>query len=142
MPNRRPHDHIGNFNFKVEIDGITAAQFRSMETTTGGVAHKVQPTQAAALLLPAVQKASEITLKKGYTSTDVIWDWRSAVTRRLGKRKDVTIAAYDVSGREVMKLNLAGALPTGLTGSATASADGQRPIEQVSLKFEKVSLKW
>lgn len=23
-PNRRPHDHIGNFNFTVEIDGISA----------------------------------------------------------------------------------------------------------------------
>ncbi|MEO0601759.1 MAG: hypothetical protein AAF211_09995 [Myxococcota bacterium] len=22
-PNRRAHDHIGNFNFKVEIEGVT-----------------------------------------------------------------------------------------------------------------------
>lgn len=26
-PNRRQHDHIGNFNFKVEIEGITVTAF-------------------------------------------------------------------------------------------------------------------
>lgn len=28
-PNRREHDHIGNFNFKVEIEGVTVSAFKS-----------------------------------------------------------------------------------------------------------------
>lgn len=27
MPNRRPHDHIGNRNFRVEIEGVTQGAF-------------------------------------------------------------------------------------------------------------------
>jgi hypothetical protein len=27
MPNRRAHDHIGAFNFNVEIEGVTAGAF-------------------------------------------------------------------------------------------------------------------
>jgi len=27
-PNRRAHDHIGNFNFKVEIEGVTVSAFK------------------------------------------------------------------------------------------------------------------
>ena len=29
--NRRAHDHIGQFNFKMEIDGVTQAAFRNVE---------------------------------------------------------------------------------------------------------------
>lgn len=33
-PNRRAHDHIGNFNFKVEIEGVTQGALKdSWETT-------------------------------------------------------------------------------------------------------------
>lgn len=33
-PNRRPHDHIGSFNFKVEIEGVTqgVVQAKTVET--------------------------------------------------------------------------------------------------------------
>ncbi len=27
MPSRRAHDHIGAFNFKVEVEGVTAGAF-------------------------------------------------------------------------------------------------------------------
>ena len=30
-PNRRAHDHIGNFNFTVEIDGISAGLFEASQ---------------------------------------------------------------------------------------------------------------
>lgn len=32
-PSRRAHDHIGNFNFKVEIEGVTDVVKTSWETT-------------------------------------------------------------------------------------------------------------
>ena len=38
-PNRRPHDHIGNFNFKVEIEGVTQGVFGSAR---GGQASVVE----------------------------------------------------------------------------------------------------
>jgi phage tail-like protein len=31
MPNRREFDHIGSFNFRVEIEGVTMAAFRNVE---------------------------------------------------------------------------------------------------------------
>jgi hypothetical protein len=33
-PNRRPHDHIGNFNFKVEIEGVTQGVVEAKTTET------------------------------------------------------------------------------------------------------------
>jgi hypothetical protein len=30
MPNRRELDHIGNFNFRVEIDGVSVAAFHEV----------------------------------------------------------------------------------------------------------------
>jgi len=38
MPNRRPHDHVGNFNFKVEIEGVSTAFVSKVDGLGGGAA--------------------------------------------------------------------------------------------------------
>jgi hypothetical protein len=86
-PNRRAHDHIGNFNFKVEIEGIAVGGFKSSqglgallaaagtpEVITraikfdGGRRAKVGPTQGR-VMVNFILSAPTEGLPAGYTCT-------------------------------------------------------------------------
>ena len=116
MPNRRPHDHIGNFNWRVEMDGKHVGTFQVLETASEEIHKNARAVPAVGLLLPAVQPAigrrsKVVTLKKGYATTPDLQQWWTAVTRKMATRRDVTIIGGDRTGRRQVKLSLRSAIP-------------------------------
>jgi hypothetical protein len=93
MPNRREFDHIGNYNFKVEIEGVTVAAFQEvggLEVTTEVVEFQ-DGDDITTRKRPGRTNYSNLVLKRGYTASDELWEWMSktidgTVERKSGSR--------------------------------------------------------
>ena len=89
MPNRRPFDHIGNYNFKVEINGVTVAAFTEVSGLES-VTEVVETSDGDGLPIrkrPGRTTYSNIVLSRGYINTDELWLWRKAVADGMVERK-------------------------------------------------------
>lgn len=85
-PNRRAHDHIGNFNFTIEVDGVAVGQFDSedgldavlraagtpkiatqrVDFDDGRLANPMSPTQGQVFVYFTLVEPTE-GLPEGYT---------------------------------------------------------------------------
>ena len=93
MPNRRAFDLIGNFNFKVEIEGVTQGAFKNVEGLDSET-EVVEYQDGEDIVLrkrPGRTKYSNLTLKRGYINTDELWNWRKAVIDGKVERKSGSV---------------------------------------------------
>ncbi len=107
------------FRFRVEIDGITVAQFSEVsgiqvETETesyeeGGVNDFVHQ-------FPKRTKYQHITLKRGITDVEEMWKWHQDVVNGKFKRKNGSIILLDSNGEEKWRWNFFQAFPVKWTG--------------------------
>ena len=89
MPNRRPYDHIGAFNFKVEIEGVTQGAFRNVEGLDSET-EIVEFQDGDDIILrkrPGRTKYSNVTLKRGYINNTELCDWRKKFIEGKVERK-------------------------------------------------------
>lgn len=102
MPTRRMEafgDPIGNYNFKVEIDGVDAGHFTAVDGLS--IEQEVVEFQNGDDPLtrkrPGRVKYGDITLKKGYIATTILNDWIEAARCGHGDytRKDMSIVLHD-----------------------------------------------
>jgi len=96
-PNRRPHDHIGNFNFKVEIEGVTQGAIRM--ATSEAVACSVEDSkgevQELTLRVSADQKVptkfDTVNLKGNDGKTLVLTDVKLASSAIKGAERHLVL---------------------------------------------------
>jgi len=86
-PSRRMEDFgdfIGNYNFRVEIDGVDAGQFTSVDglSIEQEVIEYQNGDDPLTRKRPGRVKYGDITLKKGYVASTVLNDWIEAA--RIG----------------------------------------------------------
>ena len=108
-----------SFRFRIEIDGITVAQFSEVsgiqaETETepyeeGGVNDFVHQ-------LPKRTKYPHITLKRGITDVNELWSWHQDVVSGKFKRKNGSIILLSEAGDDKWRWNFSQAFPVKWTG--------------------------
>ncbi|MFN3202997.1 MAG: phage tail protein [Bradymonadia bacterium] len=136
--NRRKHDHIGNFNFKVEIDGVTVGAFRNVEGLDAET-EVVEYQDGDDLRLrkrPGRTKYSDITLKRGYISTMELWDWRKRVMDGVVQRKSGSIVLCNDKGDEVMRYNFYDGWPSKWKGFTLDGKGTDAVVEEISISHE------
>jgi phage tail-like protein len=95
-------DFIGNYNFRVEIDGVDAGQFTAVDglSIEREVIEYRNGDDPLTRKRPGRVKYGDITLKKGYIASTVLNDWIEAA--RLGSgdipRADLRIVLTSASG--------------------------------------------
>ena len=140
MPNRRPFDHIGNFNFKVEINGVTVAAFKNVEGLDSET-EVVEFQDGDDIVLrkrPGRTKYSNITLKRGYVNTDELWVWRKAVIDGHVERKAGSVILLDDAAGEIMRYNFYEAWPCKWKGFTLDGKGTDVNVEEIELAVEKV----
>lgn len=112
MPARRTEafgDPIGNYNFKVTIDGVDAGQFTAVDGLS--VEQEVVEYQNGDDMLlrkrPGRVKYGDLTFKKGYVASTVLNDWIEAARVGNGEyqRKQVSVVLDDNIGTEIKRWN-------------------------------------
>lgn len=143
---KKPYPYT-SFRFRIEIDGITVAQVSEvtglqLETETeqyeeGGVNDYVHQ-------LPKRTKYQHITLKRGLTDLDELWQWyRNVVNGTLvrGKfdRRNGSIILMDGNGADRWRWNFSQAYPVKWSGPDLKADGNAVAFETVELAHNGIS---
>jgi phage tail-like protein len=139
-------DPLGNFRFRVEIDGIAQAGFSEVEiapTTTDAIDYREGTDPAHVRKLSGLTRFGNITLKRGMTDSLDLYQWYKQVTegQLAGNRRQVAIIVADESGADVARFLVSEAWPIKYQPSeldATGSAVLIETLELVNEGIERV----
>ena len=131
-----------NFMFHVEIQGLIVAGFSEasglqVETETedyreGGVNDYVHK-------LPKISKQSNISLKRGITDSDVLWQWHRDVVNGIIERKNGRIILFDVQGNEKWRWEFIEAFPVKWSGPEFKADGGTVALETLELAHHGIT---
>ena len=96
-------DHIGAYNFTVEIEGIQAGYFKGVDglSTEMEVIEYQDGDDLTLRKRPGRAKYGDITLKKGYVVTPDLQKWFEDVQNGNVSRKTITVKLLDNTGKDV-----------------------------------------
>ena len=101
MPTGARVDPFRNFNFRVEIDGITQAAFAECSgfgSTNDPIEYREGTDRTTVRKLPGLTKYTNITLKWGLTDSRELFSWYVDVTKGKVDRKNGSIVLTDLDG--------------------------------------------
>lgn len=136
----RGHDHIGNFNFRVEIEGLAAGAFKEIEGM-GSETEVIEYGWMPARILrkrPGRTKYFDITFKRGYTNDPTLWEWRKKVIDGAIERKSGSIIICADDGDEISRWNFFDAWPTKWKGFSLKGKGNDGVVEEITMTLEKL----
>jgi phage tail-like protein len=133
------NDPYAQFNFVIEIDGVEVAGF----TEVGGLAaesdvieYREGNEQATVRKLPGLRKYSNITLKRGYTQSAALWDWRKTSEDGQTERRDGAIVLMDEDRSPVLRWLFRNGWLSKYEGPALNSTTNEAAIESLEIAHE------
>ena len=140
MPNRRQHDPLGNYNFRVEIEGVTQGAFKAVEGLDSST-EVIEYQDGDDLTLrkrPGRTRYSNIVLKRGFVNSDEFWRWRKAVIDGRLERKSGSIILLDDSGGEVIRYNFYEGWPCVWKGFDLDGRGADSSVEEIEIAVERM----
>lgn len=134
-------DPFNNYNFLVEIDGITRAAFQEasgFDSTVDVMEHREGGENTTPRKLPGQTKYSNISLKWGITDDRELYDWHRRVVQGDTERKNGSIVLLDRRGEETVRWNFFRAWPTKWDGPDLNAEGTDVAIEMLELAHEGV----
>ncbi|MEZ5777133.1 MAG: phage tail protein [Paracoccaceae bacterium] len=143
MP-RRATDPVGNYNFIVEIDGVGNGAFSEvsgLDSETEVIEYRAgNDVNPSVRKIPGLHKFGDVTLKRGITGSNGIWQWRKQVVDGQIERRGVSIILLDEARAEVMRWNLFEAWPAKYAGPMLAATGNEVAIETLVIVCERIEL--
>lgn len=140
-------DALGAYNFQVEVDGVTIAQFKEasgLSTEIKVIEHEeVMPGgKAVVKKIPGPMKWGDITLKRGKTEDKGWWDWINAVHKGdiSDARRNGSIVIYDYALGEKARYNFINAWPSKVNVSGLKAGGSEVVVEEVTLVHEGLEI--
>ena len=103
-------DPYRNYNFKLEIQGVTEGHFtecNGMGVKVDSIAYREGGASQVVRRLPGPVDYGDITLRYGLTSSTELWDWFLTSVKGTVERKNVSIVMLDADGStKVVRWNL------------------------------------
>jgi len=148
MPTGQRVDPLRNFNFLVEIDGITQAGFQDCSgfgSSTDPIEYREgneNPGRDPITVrkLPGMTKYNNITLKWGLTDSTELYDWYRDITKGMDVRKNGSIIVLDTQGQEKVRWNFRNGWPTKWDGPDFTSKGNDVAIETLEIAHEGIEL--
>jgi len=142
MANRE--DPLVAFKFGLEIEGKLSGYFTSVSgigSESEVIEHKiVNPDTGETIIqkLPGRLTWTEVTLKRGVTSSIDIWAWRQEVVdgNIEDARTNCSIIAYNQANEEIARWNNANAWPSKVTGPGMDAGGQDYMVEEVTIVHE------
>ena len=134
-------DPYRDYNFLVEIDGITQAGFQEvsgLDASTDAIEYREGNDPSHVRKLPGINKYSAISLKRGITDSDELWKWYRTVVDGNYERKNGSIVLLDDVGQEKIRWNFVNAWPSKWTGPSFNATSNQVAVETLEITHEEV----
>lgn len=142
MSNRRPTDHLINFRFAIEIEGVTQAAFASCS----GLEVEIDVIEFAdgnernsgARKLPGRVHYRNIVLRRGHTNGSDLWNWFKSVTDGVVERRAGSIIVLEADRSEVMRYNFFEAWPCRWKSLELDASQSGGLIEELEIAVERI----
>ncbi|HEX2202419.1 MAG TPA: phage tail protein [Longimicrobium sp.] len=137
------NDPYGAFNFLVEVDGVTVAAFSEVSgltTETDVIEYRTGAEDITVRKVPGLRKVTNITLKRGFTASDDLWQWRKAVMDGLTTRHSGTIVLLNEAREPAIKWTFREAWPSKWEGPTFNAKTSEVAIETLELACERLEL--
>lgn len=110
------HDPLGNFQFRVEIDGLQVAAFSEVSiapTITEVIEYRDGNEPGHVRKLPGLTKFGNVTLKRGVTASLELVNWHLQVVRGqiAAARKQLVIVVLDAAFHDLARFVVTEAWP-------------------------------
>jgi len=132
-------DPYRNFNFLVELDGITQAGFTDCSgfgASTDPIEYREGGENKTPRKLPGLTKFTNITLKWGLTDSRELYDWYRDVVNGKIQRKNGSIIVLDLEGNEKVRWNFLNAWPTKWDAPDFSAKGNDIAIDMLELAVE------
>jgi len=143
MPDRE--DPLVGCQFSLEIQGVISGYFTEVSGLGSEheiVEHKVVDKNGHDMVMkiPGRLKWSDITLKRGITSSMDLWDWRKQVEDGdvQGARKNGSVVMYDQSFSQIARWNFSNAWPSKVSGPSLNAQNNEFGIEEMVIVHEGI----
>jgi phage tail-like protein len=140
QPGKRVDPYL-NFNFLVEIDGITRAAFHEVsgfDSTIDVIEHREGGDNTTPRKLPGMTKHSNIVLKWGLSDDLQLYNWHRDAVQGKVQRKNGSIVLLDRAGQETRRWNFVNAWPTKWDGPDFSAEGNDVAIETLELAHEGI----
>jgi phage tail-like protein len=127
MANGIINEPYANFNFLVEIDGITRGAFHECSgfTSSVEVIEYNEGGSLSSMKLPGRVKYANLMLKRGMTDDLELYKWHLSVVQGAIQRKNGSILLLDRAGNQVARWDFTQAWPTKCDGPDLNAEDNK-----------------
>ena len=134
---------INQHNFLLEIEGTSDAvagftEVSGINMESDIIEYREGSDTATVRKLAGLRKYGNITLKRGYTTNNEIWEWRNTVINGLTERKSGAIVVLNEAREPTLRLEFSQAFPSKYEGPALNSTANEVAIESVEIVVEDV----
>jgi len=143
MPAGARNDPYGQFNFLIEVDGVTRAGFSEVSgltTDTNIIEYREGDEVTTVRKLPGLMKYTNIVLKRGYTQDKSLWNWRKQVIDGATQRKTGSITLLDEARKPALRWNFTAGWPAKWEGPAMNGKTSEVAIETLEIAHEGLEL--
>lgn len=138
-------DPYAAFNFIVDIGGATAgfSECSGLTTETDIIEYRTGDPKVddiTARKLPGLKKFTNISLKRGYTDSKELWEWRKKVMDGKTERKNGSIVLLNEAREEALRWNFYEGWPSKWEGPTFNAKNNEVAIETLEIAIEKLEL--
>ena len=143
MPTGDRVDPFAQYNFLVEIDGVTRAGFTEcsgLTTEQDVIEYREGGETATVRKLPGLRKYTNIMLKRGFTSDSELWLWRKTTIDGLTERKSGSVILQDEARQEALRWNFKEGWLCKWEGPSLNSTSNETAVESLEICHEGLEL--
>jgi phage tail-like protein len=139
------NDPYGQFNFLIEIDGVTRAGFSeasglTSDTNVMEYRDGDEGPPSTVRKLAGLIKFTNIVLKRGYTQDTALWTWRQTVLDGVTQRTTGTITLLDEARKPALSWNFTQGWPVKLEGPSLNGKTSEVAIETLEIAHEGIEI--
>ncbi len=133
-------DPYKNFNFRVEIAGLTIAGFKEctgLSSEVGCIEYR-EGGDLAVRKIPGLHKVGDITLKRGVTASAELQEWHQNIVNGVIDRRDGVITLLDDDMSPVVRWKFFNAFPRKWEGPEMNGTSNDVAIESLTVCCERI----
>jgi phage tail-like protein len=144
MATDKRNDPYRAYNFSIEIDGIARGAFSEVSglTAEGDSQDYREGTdlQQNVRKLVGLRKYTNLTLKRGYTQDNSLWQWYGNIMNGQPDRRNVTIVLMNEARDPVLRWHAENAWINKIEGPSFKASGNEVAMESVELVHEGLTI--
>jgi phage tail-like protein len=137
------NDPYSKFNFLIQLGPEDVGGFTEVSGLTAEsdiIEYREGSDPPRNRKLPALTKFSNITLKRGYTQSRALWEWRKTTLDGMTERRDGAIVMLDEARNEVLRWEFFEGWVSKYEGPALNATANEAAIESIEIAIEYLQL--